>query len=338
MKRWLMDVKVSVIVPVYNTEKYLKRCIDSILCQTLVEIEIIIVDDGSTDRSASICDEYSCIDKRVIVIHKSNEGVSAARNDALDVAKGEYIGFVDSDDIISPHMYKTLYTNAIKYGGDISACGMLERFDGNIDIEAINGEFALFNNAKDAIAKVLIPGSKLTNSCCNKIIYRDLIKGRRFEKCVAGEDVDFLMSCFFDCRKVVYDNRVGYWYIHHSASASIGEFDVRKMSIINVVDNVYDEVMKRYPDLENAARAYKLMWYIATIRRIHKSANRKSYLSEYDNLVAHLKSEKSSYLYNYLSPLADRLLCFGAIYGMFGLINSLIKTYKTIKNNESWRW
>lgn len=333
-----MDVKVSVIVPVYNTEKYLKRCIDSILCQTLVEIEIIIVDDGSTDRSASICDEYSSIDERILVIHKSNEGVSAARNDALDVAKGEYVGFVDSDDIISPQMYEILYTNAIKYGGDISVCGMLERFDGNIDIEAIDGEFALFNNAKDAIANVLIPGSKLTNSCCNKIIDRNLINERHFKKCVAGEDVDFLMCCFFDCRKVIYDNHVGYWYIHHSASASIGAFDSRKMSIINVVDNVYDEVMKRYPDLENAARAYKLMWYIATIRRIYKSSNRKNYLSKYDALVAHLKCEKSSYLYNNLSPLADRLLCFGAIYGMFGIFNSLIKMYKTIKNNESWRW
>lgn len=100
--------KVSIIVPIYNMEKYLGRCIDSILVQTHTNIEVILVDDGSTDSSPQVCDDYAKRDPRIKVIHKSNGGLSSARNAGLDIATGDYIGFVDSDDYISTDMYKVL--------------------------------------------------------------------------------------------------------------------------------------------------------------------------------------------------------------------------------------
>lgn len=116
--------KISVIVPVYNTEKYLKRCIASIINQTLDEIEIIIVDDGSKAECALLCDKLSATDSRIKVIHKKNAGPGFARNSGLEVAEGEYVGFVDSDDYIEAQMYETLYSAAMKYNADLAVSGL----------------------------------------------------------------------------------------------------------------------------------------------------------------------------------------------------------------------
>ena len=110
--------KISVIVPVYNVEKYLRKCIDSLTNQTLKDIEIILVNDGSTDNSGSIIDEYAKQDKRVIAIHKENGGQSSARNMGLDIAKGKYVGFIDSDDWIELDMYENMYLALVKGNAD----------------------------------------------------------------------------------------------------------------------------------------------------------------------------------------------------------------------------
>ena len=119
-----MNPKISIIIPVYNTEKYLDRCIESVRSQTLNEIEIILVDDGSTDSSPIICDKAADMDKRIIVIHKENEGQGIARNYGLDVAKGEYIGFSDSDDYVESDMFENLYNTAKAHNADIVLSGM----------------------------------------------------------------------------------------------------------------------------------------------------------------------------------------------------------------------
>ena len=120
----MMKPKVSIIVPVYNTEKYLKRCLDSIVKQTLKEIEIILVDDGSKEACAFLCDELSTTDSRIKVIHKENGGLGFARNTGIEHSTGEYIGFVDSDDYIEPFMYEKLYSAAIKYNADLVLSGI----------------------------------------------------------------------------------------------------------------------------------------------------------------------------------------------------------------------
>ena len=115
---------ISVIIPVYNVEDFLCKCVDSVLAQTFKDIEIILVDDGSTDKSGEICDEYAEKDDRIKVIHKENGGLSSARNAGLDIAKGEYIGFVDSDDYISYEMYEKLLCAAKRYSADLVICNI----------------------------------------------------------------------------------------------------------------------------------------------------------------------------------------------------------------------
>lgn len=123
--------KVSIIIPVYNVEKYLERCINSLRKQTLEDLEIILVDDSSTDSSLQICEKFAVEDSRIKVIHKANEGAGMARNAALSVATGEYIGFVDSDDYVEPDMFKSLYEIAEKYSSDLVMSGVIF-VDGNM--------------------------------------------------------------------------------------------------------------------------------------------------------------------------------------------------------------
>ena len=116
--------KISVIVPVYKVEKYLDRCVESIVNQTYKNLEIILVDDGSPDNCPVMCDEWAEKDERIRVIHKENGGLADARNAGMNIATGDYIGFVDSDDWIEPNMYEVLLKNALKYDADISRCGL----------------------------------------------------------------------------------------------------------------------------------------------------------------------------------------------------------------------
>ena len=117
-------MKVSIIVPVYNSERYINRCVDSLIGQTLSDIEILLVDDGSSDNSSAICDEYAVKDNRIKVFHQKNAGAGAARNTGLEHAQGEYIGFVDSDDYVDINMYETLFCAAEKYNADFVTSGM----------------------------------------------------------------------------------------------------------------------------------------------------------------------------------------------------------------------
>ena len=127
-----MTPKVSIIVPVYNTEKYLRPCLDSIQAQTFTDFEAILVDDGSTDRSGGICDEYATKDSRFVVVHKKNEGVAKARITAFEHSRGELITFIDSDDYVSPDYLYSLYKPAIDNNADIVSCNNLFVINGKV--------------------------------------------------------------------------------------------------------------------------------------------------------------------------------------------------------------
>lgn len=133
---------ISIIIPVYNTEKYLEKCINSILHQKFTDFELILVDDGSTDSSGAICDYYEQLDTRIKCVHTTNQGQSAARNYGFQFSTGKYIGYVDSDDYISPLLFETLYNNITVYNCDLSICGIaLEYSDKTVYSEFPNGEF-----------------------------------------------------------------------------------------------------------------------------------------------------------------------------------------------------
>lgn len=184
---------VSVIVPIYNVEKYLKRCIDSILNQTYKNLEIILIDDGSPDKCPEICDEYAKTDKRIKVIHKQNAGVSAARNDGLAIANGDLIGFVDPDDCVHPSMYEEMVKYLVSQNCDLVSCAFSEFSDENnisdIDLSSYRKE-TLERNA--AIRKSFEENIKFIKYVWSLLIKSEVAKSVKFDCSLAyGEDTKY---------------------------------------------------------------------------------------------------------------------------------------------------
>ena len=204
---------ISVIIPVYNAESTLRRCLDSILNQLYSSLEIILVDDGSKDNSGRICDEYGEQDDRIIVIHQGNKGVSLARNRGLDIAKGEYVGFVDSDDYIDPDYFKILLDNMGKSKTDICFSALEE-------VPNI-APSTLISNKNDLVS--LIIGQKFGNNAgpYNKLFKNSIIGSLRFDKDIfVGEDTLFDVEYAKKCRNGVFVNKVMYHYDQRTSSSS----------------------------------------------------------------------------------------------------------------------
>ena len=202
--------KISIIVPVYKVEQYLRQCIESIINQTYQNLEIILVDDGSPDSCPAVCDEYAALDKRIKVIHKKNGGLSDARNAGLEIATGDYIGFVDSDDWISRTMYEELINVSIEYGVDISCCGY-NRIDNNSVLES-----KLFSDKRKVSSLDLLRDIFCRNGdnvvVWNKIYNVNLFKNVRFPVGEIHEDNAVLCSTIGKANTVAYTGTIGYYY------------------------------------------------------------------------------------------------------------------------------
>ena len=190
---------ISVIVPVYQKEKYLSKCIESILGQSFSDLEVILIDDGSSDRSGEICDEYAATDGRVIVIHQKNQGVSAARNAGLRIAKGEYLAFVDADDWILPETYENMIGAAKSSGAQIVACGIRVWSDSGEYLRDILLQQRFYD--KEQMLKELFHSpDQLGGTCCNKIFQRNAVAYASFPNGVKMcEDRMYLFQCYCSC-------------------------------------------------------------------------------------------------------------------------------------------
>ncbi len=215
---------ISVIVPVYNVEKYLVYCLDSILAQTYNNLQIILVDDGSTDSSGKICDEYKLKDVRIQVIHKANGGLSDARNTGMKQAKGEYISFIDSDDYIYPTFYKELVNNLQKYDADISQCQFLR-----IDIKEVGNFKTIIECENDKIKETIITKNNIEALnelygprlfpyvqkvvVWNKIYKKEVLSNIEFPLGKLHEDEYTTHKILYKMNKMVYTNKCLYGYI-----------------------------------------------------------------------------------------------------------------------------
>ena len=188
--------ELSIIVPVYKVEKYLPRCIDSILAQTFGDFELILIDDGSPDGCGRICDEYARKDKRIVVIHQKNMGVSAARNAGLDIARGRYIGFVDSDDWIEPQMYEVMMDAIRENGADMAVCGVRYADEDGKFTRADRLSEGVYTRA-GLLEDVFAMPNRLGGGCCNKVFDASKIASVRFKVGMTiAEDALYLFDCF----------------------------------------------------------------------------------------------------------------------------------------------
>lgn len=207
---------LSIIVPVYNVENYLQKCIDSILAQTFTDFELILVDDGSPDNCPALCDAAAAKDARIRVLHQKNGGLSAARNAGLDVARGEWIGFVDSDDYIAPEMYETLYKAVQSTGADLALC----------DYVKVDETGALCTQTHVAVPQKSLTGRELLQKAywttvqiaCNKLYHRTIFAQLRYPVGKLNEDFFVIPEICLNTQKAVVVPDVLYYYVQRGDS------------------------------------------------------------------------------------------------------------------------
>lgn len=205
--------KISVIVPVYNMEQYLERCVNSIVKQTYTELEIILVDDGSTDHSPAMCDDYAAQDSRIRVVHKPNGGLSDARNAGLAVATGAYIGYVDSDDWIEPQMYEKMYRACVENDAQVAVCRYASVFYDSTK-RGGNGQTTVFD--REGILKAYLADSEeyiVYNSVWSKLFKRDIVEKELFPVGHNSEDIMYTTKAFCRLDKAVYLDECLYNYV-----------------------------------------------------------------------------------------------------------------------------
>lgn len=213
-----MDDLISVIVPIYKVEKYLKKCVESILEQTYSNLDIILVDDGSPDNCGDIIEEFRKKNERIRTIHQKNGGLSDARNSGIKIAKGKYIVCIDSDDWIEKNMIEVLYKDIINTNSDISVCEFVEEDDlqNILSTKKYNNEIIEFSS-KEAL-KSLIKQDILTNHAWNKLYKASLFEGIEYPKGQLMEDVSTTYKLFEKANKIVYQNTSLYHYIQRGTS------------------------------------------------------------------------------------------------------------------------
>lgn len=266
-----MDL-ISVIVPVYNVEKYLRKCIDSILSQTYTNLEIILVDDGSVDNSGRICDEYKEKDSRIVVIHKENGGLSSARNAGIDMAHGEYIGFIDSDDYIDSDMYEELYKNMQDNNADLSICGILNLYQGIESKRNTPDKKVML--AAEAI-KLMLTG--LTVSSCNKLLKRKLFKDTRYPIGKTAEDAFVLIEILLKCDIVAFTSEEKYYYVHRGNSITTRKYHKSDDDVIEAWEKNYKLISENCPELESYAISRVCWAYLYVLDKVVYADMEKEY-------------------------------------------------------------
>lgn len=234
-----MEPKVSIVVPVYRVEKYLAQCVDSLLAETLTDIEIILVDDGSPDNCGSIADAYALLDRRVRVIHQKNAGLGPARNAGIAVATGEYIGFVDSDDWIDPEMYQRLYEAAKREGADIAVSGHRDMTGDCVLISKMHplaGQTLVSEEEIHSVRKRLFghaPEEKEVEafpmSVCMSLYRNDMIRMHKLRFCeIMSEDTIFNLDAYRHAKAITFTDGTDYCYRKENQASITQSFSYSK--------------------------------------------------------------------------------------------------------------
>lgn len=273
-----MDL-ISVIVPVYNVEKYLDACVESIVNQTYKNLEIILVDDGSPDNCPAMCDAWAERDSRIRVLHKKNGGLSDARNAGMRICKGDYIGFIDSDDFIAAGMYEKLHDLLIENDADVAQCKMVLfsdiPFRGFHESEKTN--ISLFT-AEEAVASLIC--GKFSTTCPSILSKREIALSTEFEVGMINEDVIWTYRILAKSSKVILTDEVFYAYYQRPGSIMNSSYSVKRFDALKALRMRADSIRIRFPSLYPVAeRSYAgvCMYHYQTLCRLEKTEEYKSF-------------------------------------------------------------
>ncbi len=249
----MSEIKISIIVPVYNVEKYLKKSLDSILDQTLTDIEIICVNDGSTDKSVKILEQYEKKDSRIVVLHKENGGLSSARNAGMKIAKGEYLAFVDSDDWVDKTMFEKMYNNAKYHGSQLVFCAV-HLYDDNTRKCLYNDPYFTLESFKPELENRVFNHfdtidflMDVSVMAWNKIYLREFIQDNHLEfpDGLIFEDGPFFFQSFFKMDKVTFVNEFLYYYRINRPNSIVKKGGKNYIDIFDVVTIMWNELKKQ---------------------------------------------------------------------------------------------
>lgn len=248
---------ISVIVPVYNVEKYVGKCVDSILNQSYKNLDIILVDDGSTDRSGEICDDYAHHNANIRVIHQSNGGLSAARNAGLDVMTGEYVTFVDSDDMIHRECITTLYRYIETERAEISTISAIDIEDDDVcPTTAPRGELKVFYSGVEAVESMLFQQRFIDNSAWGKLYKASFFETHRFPVGILYEDLATIPYVCLEAKCIATSATPLYFYRKRETSI-LGSFSLKRSDVLDVVDDLVKFMGQHHKELIDAACSRK---------------------------------------------------------------------------------
>ncbi len=287
---------VSVIVPIYNSEKYLRRCLDSIVNQSYKNIEIILIDDGSTDKSGNICDEYAEKDKRIKVVHQKNRGASVARNVGIGNAKGKWITFVDSDDYITADSISYLLNLAKEYNAKMAvATYCVIGPNGKVVKPRCCPDDQFFND-EDALKRLLLENG-FTVSPNAKLISRKICKKNKFPAGRTCEDNGTVYKYIIESGGVAYGSKSIYFYCKNRNSTMNCNFTLKKMDLLILSNEMCRNIIKKFPNLKQATDEKMIAARFSILRMIDRRENRPEVKKVWQEQASYLKNHKKEILF-----------------------------------------
>ena len=288
-----MGEKISVIVPVYNVEQYLERCVDSIINQTYTNLEIILVNDGSTDNSGKLCDELAKKDERIRVIHKENGGLSDARNRGIDESESDLVGFIDSDDYIDSDMYEVLLKNLNDTDADLSMCALYDVYNNTPEAQVTNKE--TWELSSEQAIKMVMEAKILSVTAVNKLYKKSLFSDLKFEVGKIAEDAFIMIKLLDKCEKIVATNEKKYYYVHRENSITTQKFSTKFLNVIEAYEQNSNIILEKYPKLKDVAQTRMNWAYFYVLDRLLLDDNYND--KELENkLISYLKNHRKDIL------------------------------------------
>ena len=276
---------ISVIVPVYNVEKYLERCVKSIVAQTYKDLEILLIDDGSTDKSGKMCDDFQQTDSRIKVFHKQNGGLSDARNYGIEHSAGEFISFVDSDDYIDEKMLETLHRLITENDADLAVCSAMDVFEGK-EVTPVK-EIKEFNLNKVESYKYMLRGDGIP-SACNKLYKRQTVGNVRFPVGKLYEDGFFTPQILKKVEKTAVTSKPMYYYFRRADSITTKPFRKGDLDVIEAYDKCVKQVKELCPEaLPYAEFRYRNAYFNVLDKMLMRDDCKE--IPEYKQVVKYLK-------------------------------------------------
>lgn len=322
-----MNPLISVIVPIYNVEKYLARCVDSIVNQTYKNLEIILVDDGSPDLCPQMCDDYAEKDSRIKVVHKKNGGLSDARNAGMAVATGEYISFIDSDDYVSDDFFECLLDVMNKESSDIAECSVVKFYEDNRFDEFSDDLSVKTYDTQDAMS-ALIAENPFHQHVWNKLYKTELVKDIPYAVGKLNEDEFWTYQVFGRANKVSKLNKTMYYYFQRNSSIMGVGYNIRRLDALEGKANRQKYIENNFPDLSTQAKIDlygSCMFAYQSVLKFMSGADKKKalelirkYRKMYNLSFDEIKlADKSARKYFYLAKCNFGFCCkFRAISGI----------------------